>query len=136
MVVGDGVTVGGDEEAGALTGHQMRLGARRNSSGTAPSGRRRKNRSIGVPPRCVGAGSRLVRGPLLDLHADGDDGRLHLLDDVGETDRTLLRLRGLGEGGTVQRGKASDFGTKPGAVKRTAAPRLATPASNISRRGE
>ena len=111
VVVGDGIAVGGNEEAGALA-HDRRdcRRGRPRMPGGSPSGppKRRKKRSIGEPGwngsiivvAVVALGDLLVD---IDLHRNHR--RLHALDDVGETDRLLdlahlvgdLRMRRGGE---------------------------------------
>jgi len=87
MVVGYGIAISRDEEARSLACNDfLAVGRIRHAEPLEESLERRPRREWQLLIAGV-----LIRRPL-HFHPHGDDGRLHLLDNVGKTDRTLRKL--------------------------------------------
>jgi hypothetical protein len=97
VVVGDGISIGGDEETGALPGHGMivrlalavrRVVAERHAEAAEETLHRRARRerriAIEIHHLCA-----------VDLDAHRNDGRLHLVHDIGEARHPLRVLSSL-----------------------------------------
>ncbi len=97
VIVGHGIAVGGDEEAGADAGDDL-MALHLRAVAAAPNCW--KKRSNGVPRKSVRhvliftvAAQHAGVGRFVELHADRDDGRFYLADQIRKAVGTLLRLR-------------------------------------------